>query len=179
MSRGRSHPALGEGAPFDCCRNNGVRAPDGRPICRWCGLRVPPPRRSWCSQHCVDQYFCVKADQGYLRARLAERDRGICALCGRDCFALKRRYWRLIAAAKDHHWSVSRKRVARVNAMLHRLGFKPGQSMWEADHTVPLVDGGSRQLSNVRTLCVPCHKRVTAEQATERAARRRQQMRLL
>jgi 5-methylcytosine-specific restriction enzyme A len=29
---------------------------------------------------------------------------------------------------------------------------------WEMDHTVPLAEGGSDDLSNLRTLCKKCHK---------------------
>ena len=30
---------------------------------------------------------------------------------------------------------------------------------------MPLVDGGSHEPSNLQTLCTPCHKRKTAEEA--------------
>ena len=29
---------------------------------------------------------------------------------------------------------------------------------WEADHHVPVSDGGSDRLDNCRILCTPCHK---------------------
>ena len=41
----------------------------------------------------------------------------------------------------------------------------------EADHVVPLYLGGTNDVSNFRTLHVDCHKRITAQQAAERAAR--------
>ena len=47
-------------------------------------------------------------------------------------------------------------------------------SGWEADHIVPVVEGGgSCGLENIRTLCIPCHRRETAALAGRRAARRR------
>lgn len=45
----------------------------------------------------------------------------------------------------------------------------------QADHIVPIADGGDEfDLDNVRTLCVPCHKKVTATWRTEVAARNRE-----
>jgi 5-methylcytosine-specific restriction enzyme A len=41
---------------------------------------------------------------------------------------------------------------------------------WEADHVVPLVDGGGFDLSNLQTLCVECHRRKTAIENAERVA---------
>ena len=35
---------------------------------------------------------------------------------------------------------------------------------WDADHIVPVVEGGGEcDLANMRTLCLKCHKLVTAE----------------
>lgn len=46
---------------------------------------------------------------------------------------------------------------------------------WEADHDVPLWDGGEHCSSNIVRRCVPCHREKTKREATERAARRRQE----
>lgn len=43
---------------------------------------------------------------------------------------------------------------------------------WEADHHVPLEDGGPHTLDNLRCRCVPCHRRKTARENRERAERR-------
>lgn len=46
----------------------------------------------------------------------------------------------------------------------------PG-SAWHADHIIPVYQGGGLcDESNLRTLCVLCHKDVTVQQARERAA---------
>jgi 5-methylcytosine-specific restriction endonuclease McrA len=35
---------------------------------------------------------------------------------------------------------------------------------WDADHIVPVVEGGGEcGLENYRTLCVPCHRKVTRD----------------
>jgi 5-methylcytosine-specific restriction protein A len=43
---------------------------------------------------------------------------------------------------------------------------------WEADHIIPLAEGGTNELSNYRTLCVPCHKAETRALAGRLAQRR-------
>jgi hypothetical protein len=44
---------------------------------------------------------------------------------------------------------------------------------WEAEHEVPIIDGGEHVLANLRCRCVPCHRAKTTREAVERAARRR------
>jgi 5-methylcytosine-specific restriction endonuclease McrA len=44
---------------------------------------------------------------------------------------------------------------------------------WEADHQVPLEDGGPHTLDNLRARCVPCHAIKTADEARCRAYARR------
>jgi hypothetical protein len=45
---------------------------------------------------------------------------------------------------------------------------------WEADHIIPVVEGGGEcGLENYRTLCLSCHRKETAALAKRRAERRR------
>lgn len=44
---------------------------------------------------------------------------------------------------------------------------------WDADHEVPLEDGGEHSLENLRRRCKDCHAAKTGREARERAARRR------
>lgn len=45
---------------------------------------------------------------------------------------------------------------------------------WHADHIKPVWEGGGEcDIDNLRTLCVLCHMKVTAEQAKKRAHVRR------
>jgi 5-methylcytosine-specific restriction endonuclease McrA len=38
------------------------------------------------------------------------------------------------------------------------------KSLWDADHIVPVAEGGGEcDLSNLRTLCLKCHRVRTAE----------------
>jgi 5-methylcytosine-specific restriction endonuclease McrA len=90
-----------------------------------------------------------------MRTRVFERDRGICALCAIDCVAELHRLRRLRGAAR-----------LRASAEW-RLGSR--KSLWDADHIIPVVLGGGEcDLSNMRTLCLKCHRTRTAELAESR-----------
>ncbi len=40
---------------------------------------------------------------------------------------------------------------------------KSRASLWDADHIVPVIEGGGEcDLSNIRTLCLICHRTATA-----------------
>jgi 5-methylcytosine-specific restriction endonuclease McrA len=56
---------------------------------------------------------------------------------------------------------------------MRKKGFVPRRSLWELDHKLPLIDGGTHDLSNLQTLCVPCHRKKSAYEHSERAARTR------
>jgi len=57
------------------------------------------------------------------------------------------------------------------------MKFKLSQA-WDMDHEVPLIEGGTNDMTNLRVLCRPCHKRVTKELAGRRAANRKEAKRL-
>ncbi|HEY7305814.1 MAG TPA: HNH endonuclease signature motif containing protein [Bryobacteraceae bacterium] len=121
----------------------------GRCLCRWCSLEVPPGRRTFCSNWCVEEWK-LRSDPGHLRERVLERDRGVCAACGLDCLAEFRRIRRLRGAS-------------RVKA-LSDWGSRGRKSLWDADHIVPVVEGGGEcDLANMQTLCLKCHRIRTIE----------------
>ena len=68
-----------------------VRDETGRVLCS-CGCgRVPvKPRRTWFSHACVVAWK-ERNDPQTIRRRVFERDRGVCAICGRDANQAKRR----------------------------------------------------------------------------------------
>ncbi len=133
-----------------------------RGTCRWCGqaiLHGPGPkegrvdrRRRW-HPACVDDYN--RSDPREQRRIARKRDRGVCRACGLDTNALRRKIR-------------GRGRAAR----LRELGFHPRRSLWELDHIVPLIDGGGHEPANLQTLCVPCHRRKSAEETRDRARAR-------
>src|ERR1700683_5743827 len=70
------------------------RGPAGRPLCRWCRYEVPKGRRTFCSEACVHEWK-LRTDPGYLRERVFERDKGVCASCGLDTVALRLHFLKL------------------------------------------------------------------------------------
>ena len=123
----------------------------GRNLCRWCNLEVPKGRVTFCSEWCVHEWR-LRSDPGYLREKVFERDRGVCALCGVDT----ERAWRWIRRLRGR---------ARLKA-LAAWGLRPRarSSLWDADHIVPVIEGGGEcDLANIRTLCLRCHREATAQ----------------
>ena len=130
----------------------------GRNLCRWCNLEVPKGRLTFCSDWCVEEWR-LRSNPGYLREEVLERDKGICNACGVDTLAEWRRIRRLRGSAQ-------------LKALIG-WGIKPRsrQSLWDADHVVPVVEGGGEcDLSNIRTLCLKCHRTATAELRQRRTA---------
>lgn len=128
------------------------KGPNSRSLCRWCELEVPPRRQTFCSDWCVHEWR-LRTNPGYLREQVFERDRGVCAACGIDCEAEMRRL----------------KRSGRRLDAWDAWGLRPRQrrSLWDADHIVPVVEGGGEcDLSNMRTLCLRCHRAATADLRT-------------
>ena len=134
------------------------KGPNGRNLCRWCNLEVPKGRVTFCSDWCVEEWR-LRPDPGYLREKVFERDRGVCAACGLDCEAAWVHLERLRGAA-------------RVRTLLEwSLKPRSRKSLWDADHIVPVVEGGGEcDLANIRTLCLKCHRAATAELRKRRTA---------
>ena len=89
-------------------------------------------------------------DPAYLRDCVYKRDRGLCAKCQVDTVAA---------------WNHIRKlRHGKRGLAMRDWGAPPNRSsLWDADHIVPVVLGGGQcDLSNMRTLCLRCHREATA-----------------
>ena len=127
--------------------------PNGRPLCRWCRLEIlARRRRSFCSEYCVHQWR-LRSDPGYLRDQVFARDSGLCALCGTDT----------VLAYKELKRSRGRLR-AEALAMWGLGSIEARRSLWDADHILPVAEGGGQcDMDNLRTLCLPCHREVTAD----------------
>ena len=139
-----------------------ARAADGRALCRRCSTPVQPPRRTFCSDDCVHQWR-LRTDPGYLREQVFRRDRGVCALCA--CETIK-----LASALRRLNWRGRKRRCAELGIPYLRL-----RSPWDADHIVPVAEGGGEcDLDNLRTLCIPCHRKVTQELRARLQLRRKQ-----
>ena len=107
---------------------------------------MPAPRFTFCSDACVHEWK-LRTDPGYLREQVFARDRGVCAACGVDTEAVRRDKRKLDWASRrqfEKDWGQRR-------------------HLWDADHIIPVVEGGGEcDLSNMRTLCLKCHREATA-----------------
>jgi 5-methylcytosine-specific restriction protein A len=127
--------------------------PNGLSLCRWCDLEIMAKRRrTFCSDYCVHQWR-LRTDPGYLRDQVFARDGGRCAVCDIDTIAA----WNALKRARG---------AARV-AGLRLYGLKSitaRRTLWDADHIRPVAEGGGQcDLDNLRTLCLLCHREVTAQ----------------
>lgn len=153
--------------------------PSGRNLCRQCSREVPPGRRTFCGDGCVHEWK-LRSDPGYCRDQVYARDSGVCGACGLDTDALRTAFAELhwnrellpfwpheLAAIEKIRNQYVRSTAARdiAGTRARLIGFNPDRNTWwDADHIVPVAEGGGEcDLTNFRTLCLPCHKRVTAE----------------
>ena len=127
---------------------------NGRSLCRWCSIEVPPRRFTFCSSYCVNEWR-LRTNPGYLREQVFLRDKGICAQCRVDTLRAFRELRRARGTTRRNlllHWGL--KRMTR-------------RSLWDADHIVPVAEGGGEcDLDNIRTLCLRCHRTSTVELRT-------------
>lgn len=158
--------------------------------CCWCRQPVKPPRRSWCGQACIDEYL-IRSNPRHARDKVWERDQGVCRRCGLDVDALEEAKRTLVDETSGPR-RVPGREIFRYEdrapeqpawrealAVMALLGFsqreawRAGQHLWEMDHIVPVSEGGGGcGLENLRLLCLPCHRAVTAEWRAQRAAER-------
>jgi 5-methylcytosine-specific restriction enzyme A len=118
----------------------------GHPICRWCRTPVKPPRRTFCGDACVHEWK-IRSSPWYVRKQVKKRDNGTCRLCGFNVVKAHREWTRAKPPVSD--------RAAR-------RAWRAARPRWEADHIVPVADGGGEcGLENYRLLCRPCHVSVT------------------
>jgi 5-methylcytosine-specific restriction protein A len=153
-------------------------------LCRLCKSPCPENERQWCSEVCLRQYLTM-SDGSYVRAQLFERDRGICANCGVNAAQMDAALSRLkddllhpllmtihpmiVITFQAEGWNNIKLRGR--GSYSDAITFT---SCWEADHIQAVSDGGGQcGLENYRTLCFVCHKKVSAEQAKDRAKARR------
>jgi 5-methylcytosine-specific restriction enzyme A len=119
--------------------------------CRRCDGAIPRGRFTFCSPDCVHQWR-LRTDPAYLREQVFARDGGVCAVCGIHTEALRKEFRKL-----DY-----RSRRQFLKEWKLQEGWR--RSLWDADHIVPVAEGGGEcDLSNMRTLCLKCHRAATRE----------------
>ena len=125
------------------------RNPAGEPICRWCRAPITASRRrTFCSDACVHEWR-LRSSPSYVREQVWKRDGGICRRCAFDVGQAERA-WRRSRPPKGDRAG--------------RRGWRAARPRWEADHILPVADGGGEcGLENYRLLCRDCHVAVTAQ----------------
>ena len=102
---------------------------------------------------------CVPSQD--ISANKFSSETGLCAHCGIDTLR--------------EHRKLKRARGTTRQALMRHWGFstRMRKSLWDADHILPVTEGGGEcDLDNIRTLCLRCHRVVTA-QLRERIRRAR------
>lgn len=157
-----------------------------KPPCVCCAETLPPRRTTYCSGvayqtdgvgGCASWWASMGWGDPDNVVRLVQGDR--CAICALD-FRIVEPVWKAAIERiyRDNSW---RPLPTRGVAMLaaDRIGHPRlavadvASRLGEIDHIVPLVLGGSNLLSNLRLLCAPCHKEVTAGLSAMMALNRR------
>jgi 5-methylcytosine-specific restriction protein A len=148
-----------------------ARGPNGNPLCRWCNKETSSKRKTFCSDACVHEHK-LRSDPSYVRHNVFERDKGICAICHTDTKTLEFATKTVVNRAKH----CLRTKCAKTDIAFETiealvllclgapLGSRRAEGFWDCDHIVPVCEGGGEcALDNYRTLCIICHKQVTAE----------------
>jgi 5-methylcytosine-specific restriction enzyme A len=131
---------------------------NGYALCRWCSTEVQPPRRTFCSAACVTEHR-MRTNTGFLKTLVYRRDKGVCDICNTDTKKIAKQIRNAEPADAQElrkKWGVHKKRRLWKR--------KWGGGLWDADHIMRVTDGGGLcGLENMRTLCIPCHKKETAK----------------
>lgn len=146
------------------------KGPNGRALCRQCQTEVPKGRRTFCSQPCIDLWM-VRTGSG-MEKFIKKRDKGICALCGLDCEALKKKLremsklpsipdikfeasdyadnFTLTDAARakwDQHHKAKQEAYQKASERVRAFKVEHcipqhRNRLWDIDHIVPVIEGG-------------------------------------
>lgn len=154
--------------------------------CRVCDRKVKHPQLYYCHRE-----ECREKVPGDITPRKLcfMRDKGVCCVCGLDTRALIKYMalcgdqpaWRRKGSAPKHYREIdwryryqdARRAYLEEFNLSHRV-----TAVWDMDHVIPVeywnedIDELNR-LDNLQTLCIPCHRTKTAEQAAMRAKTRR------
>jgi len=131
---------------------------NGLTCCRWCGTGVKPPRRTMCSPECVHE-LQLRTNGRYLRDCIYKRDKGTCQICQIDTKNIANEALKLNG---DDKKIFLKKNSISLKRKIWKI--KHGGGLWDADHIIPVKDGGGLcGLDNIRTLCIKCNKVVTKD----------------
>lgn len=121
----------------------------GEKICVMCGKPLTGRKLRWCGDNeCFQLMWIRSGDQAAMRRYLVDRDKGICAGCGMDAELLKEVLYhgRRKSARGFTEWCKSK----AIPCGYH-------YHVWEADHIIPVSEGGEHHEDNLQILCLNCH----------------------
>ncbi|KAH7280039.1 hypothetical protein KP509_37G049700 [Ceratopteris richardii] len=149
----------------------------GEPLCKLCyhpclaiNARNPEYYEDlFCTKECY-QKFRITTSQTYIRQELFALEKGVCTMCKLDCHSLVERIRPLPYQQRRQYVLKQAPDLENNPRLLERLLSDPKEgNAWHADHIVAVYQGGGEcTLQNMRTLCVTCHAKVTAEQNKKR-----------
>ncbi len=147
------------------------RDEQGKKVCRNCKGPLKRQNQHNCNSKCSEEW-AMKTTPAFMRRAMFLRDHGICALCGADTEAQKKEY---VRAVKQYGTGYCRP----VEQLREQFGVTVNRGAssdwWDADHIIPVTEGGGEcGLENMRTLCIPCHKKETAKLRKRIAAQARE-----
>jgi len=109
------------------------RDKQGNPLCRGCGKIVKPPRRTWCSEACIEKYHPWN-----VKKNVWQRDKGTCQDCKTFLGV-----------------------IGKTGKLLSHLAWFQPTKRFDFDHIIPYSEGGPTTADNMQVLCVKCHKKKT------------------
>ena len=152
----------------------------GEKICVMCGKPLTGRQERWCGgRKCLQAQWIRSGDQTEMRVYLFKKEKGICQGCGMDCEMLRK----VIEWVVENRDSESEEEEMILYQLVD-LGLpikitgdedNRGFVTWEADHIVPLAEGGEHHEDNIQTLCITCHKKDTRELAGRLARKRKKE----
>ncbi|CAE8633637.1 unnamed protein product, partial [Polarella glacialis] len=111
---------------------------------------------AFCSASCAEKGR-VRTNSQFARKLLFGMERGICQVCGLHAQELFERVQAM--TPPERHQELLRAGFGVSPSLLDR----PHEGLfWQADHILPVSEGGGEaDLTNLRTLCTPCHAKET------------------
>lgn len=108
------------------------RDENGNTVCSCgCGRAPGKGRRTWHSQECVDRWMWANSPQ-FVRGKLWDRDKGVCAKCGADAGRAERR----AKACFPENWQAKHGHAVRLLSWRKRNGYgKPAPDFLRRDAT--------------------------------------------
>lgn len=143
-------------------------------VCTFCAGPCAGRRYKWCSDACIFNYLVACGDPEACKKAVRERDNEICRCCGLDLRDLKESF--LSYSVSDFDVKIRRlhgflplklcKEGSHIGEDVRQIMlWLSSYDLWEIDHVIPVSEGGGcmGDISNLQTLCIPCHRYKTAK----------------